>query len=399
MSIHPRQRRLFISYAALYLVFAAASARAFFTVQNSADVGFLTGMLALYLLLLLAQPWLIARNLLYLHGINALQTGIGLALLLTVGKLDYFSLLFIPPCAQSILNFPRKIALGWIFTIGLLMIAALLAVFPLDESIGYVIIYPTAIFLFSGMSYLALQAERAQLRSEMLLADLQAANQKLRTYAAQVQELAAAAERNRLARELHDSVTQIVFGLTLSAQAARILIDRDPPRAVAELDHLQVLAQSALAEMRALIQQLHPRSMAEEGLAAGLHRLVAEHQSNHGLSVDLQVTGEQRLPAKIEEELFCIAQEALNNIVKHARTDRAMVTLNLEDVSRVWMAIEDNGIGFDPNKVKNLPGHLGLVSMAERIQELGGSLVIDSKAGKGTSVRVDLAMAQEVEHA
>jgi hypothetical protein len=103
MSIHPRQRRLFISYAALYLVFAAASARAFFTVQNSAEVGFLTGMLALYLLLLLVEPWLIARNLRYLHGINALQTGIGLALLLTVDEFDFFSLLFIPPCALSIL--------------------------------------------------------------------------------------------------------------------------------------------------------------------------------------------------------------------------------------------------------------------------------------------------------
>lgn len=399
MRAHPSRRRMLFSYVAFYLTFAAVAARATLTLRASPDLWIMVGLLAVYLLALLVEPFLLKRSLVYLHVINAIQAGTGLVLLLFVGAFDTFSLLFIPPCAQSILNFPRKTAFSWIGAIGLLMVAALLEHFPLSESIGFVIIYPAAIFLVAGFCYLALQAEEAQNRSEALLADLQVANRKLQAYAAQVQELAAAAERNRLARELHDSVTQIIFGLTLSAQAARILLDRDPARAAAQLDHLQVLAQTALAEMRALIQQLHPHSIAEEGLAAGLRRLAADRQANDGLKVDLQILGEQSLPVKIEEGLFSIAQEALNNIVKHAHTDHAVITLNLEAGNRAMMGIEDSGAGFDPARVRSLPGHLGLTSMAERIQALGGTLVVDSKPGKGTRIRVELDLAQEVDHA
>jgi signal transduction histidine kinase len=295
------------------------------------------------------------------------------------------------------LNLPRKLAFVWIVGICVVMVAVLLVSFPIEESIGYVIIYPAAIYLFTGLSYLAKQAAEAQMRSEMLLADLQQANQKLKAYAAQVQELAAAEERNRLARELHDSVTQIIFGLTLSAQAARIMLDRNPSRVAAQLDHMQELAQSALAEMRALIQQLHPRPQAEGGLAAGLRRLAAEREVNDGLSVDLNITGEQRLPPAVEDGLLRVTREALNNIVKHAQTGRARVTLNCADQARVYLCIEDEGRGFDLVQARALPGHLGLTSMMERVQALGGSLEIDSQPGKGT--RLTVALPQEVEHA
>lgn len=359
MDNRPRRWRMLIANTAIYLTFAAASARAIFTMWNDPDFGFMIGMLGFYLLLLMAEPSLIARNLAYLPAINALQTGIGMALLLYVGPLDYFALLFIPPCAQSILNFPRKTALYWIGAICLVMVVALFLKFPLSESVGYVIMYPTAFFLFTGLCYLAMQAEEAQGRSEALLADLQIANHKLQAYAAQVEELATANERNRLARELHNSVTQIIFGLTLSAQAARILLDRDPTRVADQLDHMQVLAQNALAEMRALIQQLHPTSVSGESLMIGLRRLVAERQASDGLTVDLEISGERRLPANIEDGLFRIVQEALNNIVKHAHTEHAVVNLHLEDENRVVLCIEDHGIGFDPARTRSLPGHLG----------------------------------------
>jgi signal transduction histidine kinase len=390
---------LLIAYVGLYLAFAAAAARAIFELRADPGVPIMLGMLGLYLVTLLAEPYLTGRSLAYLHVINVLQTAIALLLLLYMGNVDYFSLLFIPPCVQSILHFPRKIALIWIGLIIAMMVVALLAGFPLSESIGYVIIYPTAIFLFSAMSYLAKQSQEAQERSEALLADLQVANRKLQAYAAQVQELAAASERNRLARELHDSVTQIIFGLTLSAQAARILIDRDPGRAANELDHLQGLAQNALAEMRALIQELHPAPGAEDGLAARLRRLAAEHQANDGLSVDVHIGAERRLPAAIEGELFRIAQEALNNVVKHARAGLASLTLDLADPSRATLIIADDGIGFDPAQVRAQTGHLGLTSMEERVQALGGSLNIDSRPGQGTRLTVEIALEQEVERA
>lgn len=395
----PASRRMLISYAAYFLIFAAAAARAIFSMGSRGNLGLLVGLLAGYLILLIIEPLLLRRSIAFLHVLNTLQVTIGLILLLYVNRLDFFSLLFIPPCMQSVLHFQRKTALTWIGVICLLMISALLLRFPRSESIGYVIIYPAAIFLFSSFGYLILQAEQAQSRSEALLADLQKANLKLQAYAAQVQELAAADERNRLARELHDSVTQIIFGLTLSAQAARILFDRDPSRVPAQLDQLQTLAQEALAEMRALIQQLHPRSIADEGLAAALRRLSSQQSANNSLIVDLNIRGERHLPSKVEAELFHIAQEALINIVKHAHTDHAVITLNTEDPGQICMQIDDDGVGFDPNAARSAPGHLGLISMDERIRALGGRLEIASKPGKGTSVRIELKLMQEADHA
>lgn len=397
MEARPPRLRLLIAYVALYLAFAAASARAIFELRLDSGFSVMLVLLGFYLLSLLVEPILISRSPISLHIINVLQTGIALVLLLFIGDVDYFSLLFIPPCTQSILHFPRKIALVWIVLITLLMVSAQLAGFPLSESVGYVIIYPTAIFLFTALSYLAMQAEEAKNRSERLLADLQLANQKLQAYAAQVQELAAASERNRLARELHDSVTQIIFGLTLSAQAARILIDRNPARAAAELDHLQSLAQNALGEMRALIQELHPAPSAQTGLTTLLRRLVEERLANDGLCVDLRVKGERRLPAGMESELFRITQEALNNVVKHAHAERAVVVLDLEDPTRICLCIEDAGVGFDPVQARSRSGHLGLISMEERVQALGGTLRVDSQPGKGTRLTVEILM--EVEHA
>lgn len=393
----PRKRML-ISYVALYLTFAAATARAWFQVESTSDLQLMIGLLAIYLVALIIEPFLISRSILTLHIINLLQTGIALFLLLFIEKLDYFSLLFIPPCIQSILYFPRKTAMIWIGAIVLLMITGLYVTFPQGESIGYVIIYPTAIFLFTTLSYLAKQAEEAQDRSESLLADLQAANQKLQAYAAQVQELAVVNERNRLARELHDSVTQIIFGLTLSAQAARILIDRDLTRAASELDRLQILSQKALSEMRALVQELRPNSGNNPDLVSLLNQLAAERRANEGLNVELSTKGVRRLDAKIESELFRITQEALNNVAKHAQTDKAVVTLDLENPGYISLEIEDAGVGFDPSKARAMTGHFGLTSIQERVQALGGTLTIDSNPGKGTHLRVDITLAQEVQH-
>jgi signal transduction histidine kinase len=151
--------------------------------------------------------------------------------------------------------------------------------------------------------------------------------------------------------------------------------------------------------MRSLIQELHPHNGSEEGLVPALRRLVVERKNTEDLTVELKVKGEHRLPANIEGELFRIAQEALNNIVKHAHADRAVITLDLEDPRRIFLGIEDTGIGFDLAQVKSLPGHLGLTSMQERVEALGGILAIDSQPGKGTRLAVNIELKQEVEHA
>jgi len=151
--------------------------------------------------------------------------------------------------------------------------------------------------------------------------------------------------------------------------------------------------------MRELIQELHPHTDAIEGLVPALHHLAAKQKTMNGLIIDLQIKGDRRLSPQMEVELLCVAQEAVNNIVKHARCDRALITLDLENANVIHLDIEDFGIGFDASHPQPLPGHLGLTSMQERVNALGGSLNIDSQPGKGTRVRVEITQEQEREHA
>jgi signal transduction histidine kinase len=227
-----------------------------------------------------------------------------------------------------------------------------------------------------------------------LLTQLQAAHRDLQDYAAQVEALTAAEERNRLARELHDSVTQTIFSLTLTAQAARMLLDQDVVRAAAQLDRVQELARDALTEMRSLIQQLRPKTVAELGLVPALHRHIAERHKRDGLNVMLGVDAETRLPIDVEEALFRVVQEALNNVVKHAGTDQAEVSLRFEGKT-VSVTVADHGVGFDPMGIRSEISHLGLTGMHERVKALGGRLDITSQPGAGTCIQVEVPIVEK----
>jgi signal transduction histidine kinase len=150
--------------------------------------------------------------------------------------------------------------------------------------------------------------------------------------------------------------------------------------------------------MRSLISHLRPKTVAEEGLVPALRRHVAERGSQDGLTVALSLEGyaedDMRLPPETEEALFRIVQEALNNVVKHAQTDRAEVRLILRDEA-VSLLIEDSGVGFDPARVSSGTSHLGLTSMRERVKALGGTLEIESQPGAGTHIKVEVPLAEE----
>ncbi len=201
----------------------------------------------------------------------------------------------------------------------------------------------------------------------------------------QARTLAALQERQRLARELHDSVSQMLYSIALSARTARILLDRDPSRVGEVLDDVLGLAKAGLAEMRALIFELRPESLETEGLVAALTKQAASLRVRHDLDVETDLDAEPDLPLETKEELYRIAQEALHNIVKHARASR--VSLRLAASGEVIeLEVRDNGIGFDP--AAPFPGHLGLRSMRERATRLHGSLDIDGAPDSGTRIRV-----------
>jgi signal transduction histidine kinase len=203
----------------------------------------------------------------------------------------------------------------------------------------------------------------------------------------QAQELAVLQERQRIARELHDSVSQALYGIGLGARTARTLLDRDPAQAVEPVEYVLSLAEGGLAEMRALILELRPDALEREGLVSALNKHATALRARHGLQVDIQLGEEPDLPLETKEGLYRIAQEALNNAVKHAQARRVGIEVQVSR-DEIVLLVEDDGIGFDPQA--EYPGHVGLHSMRERAEGLGGALEVESLPGQGTRIRVTL---------
>jgi signal transduction histidine kinase len=206
-------------------------------------------------------------------------------------------------------------------------------------------------------------------------------------------ELSTIEERKRLARELHDSVTQTLFSIGLTAEAAAELVDSEPARARDQLGHLQELARAAMREMRSLIFELRPAELETEGLAAALRKHVEVLRRLHEQEIELQVGGDRRLPPAVEKGLLRIAQEALGNALRHAGASRVAISLVTRD-SLVALRVADDGRGFDPEEAAARSRRLGLTSMRERTEALGGMLSIDSEPGSGTTVAVEVRIGR-----
>lgn len=209
----------------------------------------------------------------------------------------------------------------------------------------------------------------------------------------QAKQLAVLEERERLARELHDSVTQSLYSVNLYANAATLALAAGKQETTAGyLQELQDTAQEGMRDMRLLIFQLHPPELETEGLVAVLQARLAAVEARAGLQTDFRVEGERRLPIAIEEEFYWIAQEALNNVLKHAQAQHVTVRLHFTRTT-IGLDVRDDGVGFDPEAVQpEGRGGVGLRSIAERAARLGGKLTYESKLGEGTRVRVEVIL-------
>jgi nitrate/nitrite-specific signal transduction histidine kinase len=202
-------------------------------------------------------------------------------------------------------------------------------------------------------------------------------------------ELAVVQERNRMARELHDSMTQLLYSLVLFAGASRKALQAERfERAERNLIRVEQSAQQALKEMRLLVFELRPHSLDEEGLAGALRQRLEAVENRVGITTQLSVQGELDLPAATEAGLYRIAQEALTNALKHAFASSVSVQVSAGEEG-VELEVIDDGRGFDPAGIAELGG-LGLVTMRERAEELGGTLTIVSAPGEGTRVTVTI---------
>ncbi|MFE1792361.1 GAF domain-containing sensor histidine kinase [Streptomyces sp. NPDC059525] len=203
-------------------------------------------------------------------------------------------------------------------------------------------------------------------------------------------ELTIAEERSRLAHELHDAVSQKLFSLRLTAQAAAALVDRDPARAKGELQQVAALAAEAADELRAAVTELRPAALDEDGLVATLRNHVRVLDRAHTARVTFTCDGVRALPAAQEEALLRVAQEALHNALRHSGADRVEVTLARAPGGGALLRVRDRGKGFSPPTVRKAGRHLGLVSMRDRAAGAGGRLEVRSEPGAGTTIEMEV---------
>jgi signal transduction histidine kinase len=223
---------------------------------------------------------------------------------------------------------------------------------------------------------------------EMLAPHAAVAMENARLYE-RSRELSIVEERNRLARDLHDSLVQKLFGIVLAAQSAGTLLERDSGAARQQVERLQGLAQEAVVELRSLVFQLRPAEIETEGLGAALRKHVELLGRAHRAAISVELTGAPRLRPGVDDEVFRIAQESLQNALRHARAEHIELSLD-ERPGGLRLTVADDGVGFDPEEAGLRSRSLGLTSMEERARALGARLRIDSAPGRGTTIALEV---------
>jgi signal transduction histidine kinase len=359
-----------------------------FIEQSHPYLWLLSAILALYGLLLGFQSLITRDSPLRAHIYLGLQTALIIGAMLLYFELDFFALLFLPLGGQAMFLFPRKTAFVWIAIFGIAIIVGQTIQFGWPGGLSFTFLYLAGLLFVASFSTLMMRADEARLRSDQLLDELQGVHRQLQEYAGQAEELATAKERNRLARELHDSVAQTLYGLTLQAEAASRKLNQGQTDEVGNyLREIRESAQQTLQETRLLIFELRPPILEQEGLASALRARLESVESRSGLKtqIDLQELG--RFPSGIESGLYGISNEVLNNILKHSHASEVTVSL-AKQPGKIVLAISDNGVGFDLASAEH-HGGLGLRGMRERAEQIGGDLQV--KSGKnGTQVSVEV---------
>ena len=208
----------------------------------------------------------------------------------------------------------------------------------------------------------------------------------------QAEHAATAAERNRLARELHDAVTQTLFSANLIADVIPRIWRRDPEEGLQSLEELRQLTRGALAEMRTLLLEMRPESLERSNIKSLLTQLADAFVGRVRIPVDLEMNGECELTHEVKMVFYRVAQEALNNIAKHAGARQVELRLECQP-GQISLTIQDDGLGFEPDSVQ--PDHMGISIMRERASSIGACLKVESQVGQGTTVKLEWRSVRE----
>lgn len=302
----------------------------------------------------------------------------------------FLSIIIMPLASHAAMLLPRR----WMIAACALVLACYaLVIGLLSDSLASSL--TAAISMVAGTLFVvvftqvALNERRARDEVERLAVELSGANQKLREYAAQVEELATARERNRLAREIHDSLGHYLTVINVQLEAARAVSGSDPSRAADALSKAQSLAREGLADVRRSVAALRASPMESRPLPEAVSALAEECRAA-GIRTDFSVNGEPRpLAPQAELTLYRAAQEGLTNIRKHAHASHAEVSLDYIDADCVRLTVKDNGVG-SLAAGHNADGGFGLIGVRERAQLLGGQVRIQTEMGQGFALEVEL---------
>ncbi len=377
-----------VYYLAAGLLYAAILLRSLLLYESTPYLGLVLTLLISWLVLFLVATALSSRLGKWFHIYLGVQTVLVCVLIYYpyLNEYDYFAILFAVLGMQAFRFLNERAGIAWIKSF--LVLIAIPFIYYQGALEGFIrwLLFGSIIIFISSYALAIRRAQDAYLHSQHLMKQLSEANLQLETYSDTLRQLGVANERQRLRRELHDSVTQTIFSMTLTTQSALLLLERDPSRVGAQLERLIQLAQSALAEMHTLISELRPEEHPGHGLVADLRKHLTGRQLPDGLKVSIEVEGEDELSAREELGLFRIAQEAFNNISKHAHASEACLRMHM--AQPFWIEISDNGQGFDTRRAPG-SGQLGLVGMQERAKDIGWAVTIESIPGAGTHVRVE----------
>jgi NarL family two-component system sensor histidine kinase LiaS len=238
------------------------------------------------------------------------------------------------------------------------------------------------------------QFNRLAARWEEQVVSLQRLSNHNAALGEQLRQAAVVEERQRLARELHDAVSQQLFAISMTTSAIRRLIEKNPERAAQQIELVEEMAAAAQAEMRALLLHLRPATLQNKSLREAIGELLEELTQKNSLAISWEIEDVEGLPSGIEDHLFRILQESLSNTLRHARANQITVKLFTLQ-GQVRLRVSDDGVGFDPEGEKMTS--YGLRSMRERVIELGGALEIYSSVGKGTQIEVRIPLMTEME--
>lgn len=292
--------------------------------------------------------------------------------------------IMLPLASQSVILLPRR----WWMSFCLLLLLAMAA--PMALRFGWEVGIRSGIFNLAAIAFvvyftqLAVGEQKARAEVERLAVELSGANRKLREYAAQVEALATSAERNRVAREIHDSLGHYLTGINIQLEAARAIFESERERALDGMLKAQMLTQEGLAEVRRSVAALRGSPVESRTLAEALSAL-AEECRTAGIETDFTIDGEPReLSPQNELTLYRAAQEGLTNVRRHARAAHARLALDYREEGRVRLSIQDDGVGGEESA-----GGFGLLGVRERAQLLGGEVRIRTAAGQGFTLELE----------